>query len=134
VTYFEFAHTNVAWEDELVKIPFGERNRCRWGNRPWWRSDYFKPVERPVWWWEEEFMMEDDVQAHALAGNEDGAIETGTTTVAAHEEDESNKIHFTHTTGPEPLPAYFISERRTYFERLEKRGPIKMTILYWASR
>jgi hypothetical protein len=30
VTYFEWRQTNVAWEDELAKIPFGQRRRCGW--------------------------------------------------------------------------------------------------------
>jgi hypothetical protein len=76
--------------------------------------------------------------------------------VAATPIDKPTKIHFKATTGPPPSPTYFISERRTYTQRVKKKiagaegdkrrysqkagqsrssdGNIKLPHWYWFSR
>jgi hypothetical protein len=114
VTYFEWRQTNVAWEDELAKVPFGERRRRGWyEDREWYRSRYFGPVEKPVWAWEYDFMEEEGELADRLAGIEAGIVE------AAHE-NENDKV-LCRPKAANRISYAYINPRRTYYQRLEQK-------------
>jgi hypothetical protein len=96
-------------------------------------------------------------QVHTAAASEaDTHNDSLHSTIAHTTFEKPQKIHFTATTGPPPNPAYFISERRTYRQRVRKQiaaaeerdkrhysqkaearnssGPIKLPHYYWLRR